>query len=65
MALRIEHRVRVVDAVHLRGLHDDFGLDFHGAERGGGVGAEVGIAGAGAEDDDAALFEVANARGGG
>ena len=41
-------------------LEDDVGLDFHRAQRGGGVGAEVGIAGAGAEDDDAPLFEVAD-----
>ena len=54
------HRIGGVDAVDLGGLEDDVGLDFHGAQRGRRIGAEVGIAGAGAEDDDAALFEVPN-----
>ena len=36
------------------------GLDFHGAQAGRGVGGEEGIADAGGEDDDAALFEVAH-----
>ena len=35
-------------------------LHLHRAQRRGGVGGEVGIAGAGGEDDDAALFEVAD-----
>ena len=41
-------------------LEDDVGLDFHGAQRRGGVGGEVRVAGAGAEHDDAALLEVAD-----
>ena len=56
----LEHRVGVVDAVDLRGLEDDLGLDLHRAQRRRRIGAEEGIAGAGAEDDDAALFEVAD-----
>src|SRR6185437_14454434 len=32
--------------------------DFHGPERGGGVGGEVRVAGSGSEDDDAALLKV-------
>ncbi len=35
-------------------------FDLHGAEAGGGVGGEVGVAGAGGEDDDAAFFQVAD-----
>ena len=61
----LDHRVGVVDAVDLGGLQDDVGLDFHRAQRRGGVGAEVRIAGAGAEDDDAALFRGGGWRGGG
>lgn len=50
--------VFVVNAVDFGGFHDDFGIEFDGAECGGGVGGEEGVAGAGAEDDDAAFFEV-------
>src|SRR6478736_3429362 len=53
-------RVLVVDAVHLGGLHDDVGVQFRGAEGGGGVGGEIRVAGAGDEDDDAALLKVAH-----
>ena len=49
-----------IDAVDLGGLKEDVGTDFVGAEGGGGVGAEIGVSGAGAEDEDAALFEVAH-----
>ena len=56
----VEHRIGGVDAVDLRALEDDVGLHLHGAQRGRGVGGEVGVAGAGGEDDDAALFEVAD-----
>ena len=55
-----EHRVGGVDAVDLGALEDHVGLHLHRAQRGGGVGREVGIAGAGGEDDHAALFEVAD-----
>ncbi|MNS78211.1 hypothetical protein D3C72_1118140 [compost metagenome] len=57
--VRILHRVAVVDAVHLGGLQDHLGADFGGAQAGGGVGGEVGVAGAGGEDDHAPLLEVA------
>ena len=53
-------RIGGVDAVHLRRLENDFRLHLHRAERGGGVGGEVRIAGAGREHHDAALFEVAD-----
>jgi len=49
-----------VDAVDRGGLEEDVGLDLHGAEAGGGVGREEGVAGAGGEDDDAVLLEVAH-----
>jgi hypothetical protein len=54
------HGVLVVDAVDLGGLEDDVGADLHRAQRRGGVGGEVGVAGARDEDDDAALLEVAD-----
>src|SRR5262249_5404024 len=38
----------------------DVGLDLHGAEGGGGIGREVGVAGTCSEDYDAALFEMAD-----
>ena len=50
--------VGVVDAVDLGRLHDALGADLERAQRGGGVGGEVRVAGAGREDDDAALLEV-------
>ena len=56
----IEHRVRVVDPVHLGRLQDHFGLDLHRPERRGRIGAEIRIAGAGAEHDDASFFQVAD-----
>ena len=64
MAVGVDHRVGRVDAVDLGALQDDVGLHLHRAQGGRGVGGEVGIAGAGGKDDDAALFEVADARGG-
>ena len=56
----VELGVGVVHAVDLGRLEDHLGADLGGAQAGGGVGAEEGIAGAGGEDDDAALFEVAH-----
>src|SRR5215475_14021214 len=50
--------IGVVNAVDASGLEDDVGLDFHGAESGGGVRGEIRIAGAGSEDHDAAFFKV-------
>src|SRR5262245_38018067 len=37
---RLDHRIRVVNAVDLCRLENDVRLDFHRAQRGGGVGAE-------------------------
>jgi hypothetical protein len=51
--------VGVVDAVHFCGLEQDIRLDFRGSKRGAGIGGEEGVAGAGGEDDDTALLEVA------
>ena len=53
-------RILVVDAVDLGGLENDIGMQLARAERRGRVSGEVGIAGAGDEDDYAALFEVAH-----
>src|SRR3954453_7668037 len=52
------HGIGVVDAVDLRGFQDGFCLDIHGAQRGGGVGGEVGVAGASGEDHDAFFFKM-------
>src|SRR5690606_19106452 len=51
--------IGIVDSVDLGGLEENFGADFAGAQSGGGVGGEKRIAGARAEDDDAALIHVA------
>ena len=56
----VDHRIGGVDAVDLRALQDDVGLHLHRAQRCGGVGREVGVAGAGGEDHDAAFLEVAD-----
>jgi hypothetical protein len=49
-----------VQAVDLGGLDHEIGADLDGAQRGGGVGGEEGVAGAGCEDHDAAFLEVAD-----
>ncbi len=56
-------RIAVVDAVHFGGLENDVGAHLARAQRGGGVGGEIGIAGAGDEDDDAAQSRGAEWRG--
>ena len=45
-----------VDSFDGGGFEKDICLDLHGAEAGGGVGGEEGVAGTGGEDDDATLF---------
>ena len=52
--------VGAVDAVDagVRALQDRLGADLRRAQRGGGVGGEVRVAGAGREHDDPALLEV-------
>ena len=52
--------VAIVDAVDLGRLQDDIGADLARAQGGGRVGGKIGIAGAGDEDDDAALLEMSN-----
>ena len=59
-AVGVDHRIGIVDPVHLGAFEDDVGLDFHRPQRGRRVGAEVRIAGAGAEDHDPAFLEVAD-----
>ncbi len=54
----MHHGVGIVDPVDLRGLQDHVRLDLHCAQRRSGVGAEIWIAGAGAEHDDAPLLEM-------
>src|SRR3954462_9831026 len=61
----VDHRVGGVDAVDLGPLEDDVGFHLHRAERSGGVGGEVGIAGAGGEEHYPALFQFAAGSGGG
>ena len=54
-------RVGVVDALHpVLGHQDRLGVDLERAQRGGGVGREERVAGAGGEDHDPALLEVAH-----
>src|SRR5205823_7193238 len=53
--------VGVVDTVDpILGHHQHLGTDLEGAERGGRVGREVRVAGAGDEDHHAPLFEMTN-----
>ena len=54
------HRVRIVNPVDLGGLHEDLGADLDRAQRRRRVGREIRVAGAGHEDHDAALLEVAH-----
>ena len=56
----VARRVAVVDALDLGGLEERLGVDLHRAQGRGGVGREVRVAGAGGEDDDAPLLEVAH-----
>ena len=56
---RVLLRVGGVDSVDLRRLDEDVRPDFAGAERGAGVGRKEGVAGAGGEEHDAPLLEVA------
>src|SRR4029077_11523746 len=60
-------RVGGVDAVDagVGALEDGLGADLGGAQRRGGVGGEVRVAGPGGEEDDAALLEVADGAEGG
>ena len=55
----MRRRIGVVDAVDLGRLEDDLGADLHRAQARRRVGGEVRIAGAGGEDHDPALLEVA------
>src|ERR1039458_7394498 len=56
----VDFGVGGIDAVDRGGLQQDVGFDLHGAQRGSGVGGEEGVAGAGGEDDDAALLQMAH-----
>ena len=53
-------RVAGVDPVHVGGLENHLGLDLEGPQHAGGVGGEEGVAGAAGEDDEPALFQVAD-----
>ncbi len=54
------HGIGVVDAVNFCRFENGIGFDFHGAQRRGGVGREIRIAGASGEDNDPSFFEVAD-----
>src|SRR5690606_14124570 len=56
---RILVGVGTVDAIDLGRLEHDLGADLGAAQRGGRVGGEEGVARAGRENDDLALFQVA------
>src|SRR5882724_1767163 len=60
VALRVRHfpGIGAIDAIDLGALEQDVAAHLGGAQRGGGIGREEGIAGAGGEDDHAALFHV-------
>lgn len=48
-----------VHAIDLGGFHEQFALEFGGAEGGAGVGGAEGVAGAGDENDHASFLEMA------
>ena len=56
--IRIDLRVRIVNAVDFGPLQDHVSPDFHRSQGRRRVGGEVGTAGAGSEDDDAFLFQM-------
>ena len=60
VALRVRNLLRVggVDAVDAGALEQGIAAHLGGAQRGGGVGCEIGIAGARGEQDDPALFQM-------
>ena len=59
--VRVDARVAVVDALDAVLRHQDrLGADLERAQRGRRVGREERVAGAGREDHDAALLEVAD-----
>ena len=53
-------RVGAVDAVDVLGQQDHVGVDLRGPQDGAGVGGEEGVAGAAAENHDAALLQMAD-----
>src|SRR6266498_1400407 len=57
---RVLHRIGVIYAFDFCRFKNYVGFDFKGAQRGGGVGCEIWIAGTGGKDNDATLLEVAN-----
>src|SRR6202042_2899263 len=56
----VTYRIVRVDAVHLGRLEQHVGADLDGTQRGGRVGGEERVAGAGGEDHDAALLQVSH-----
>ena len=56
----ILHRVGIVDAVDLRGLHDAIDVQLAGAQGRRRIGREIGIARAGRQNDDAPLLQMAD-----
>src|SRR4029077_20522703 len=59
LGVGLANRIAIVNAVHsVARLEGYFGADFHRAETGRSIGGEVRIAGAGGEDDHAALLEM-------
>src|SRR5207253_5912384 len=58
LGLRVILRIGVIDTVHLRRLQYHLRLDLDCAQGGRRVGAEVGIAAAGREDNYPALLQV-------
>src|ERR1035437_5257147 len=53
-----QHRIVGVDAIDLGGLQDGVCLDLHGAQRCGGIGGKVRVAGAAGEYHDPAFLQV-------
>src|SRR3989344_990188 len=57
---RILLGIGIIHAVDARRLEEHVGVDLAGPERGAGVGGKIWVAGAGDENDAAALFEVSD-----
>ena len=59
LGLGVELGVGGVDPPDLGALHEDVGVDFHGAQGGRGVGGEIRVTRAGSEDHYSTLIEMA------
>src|SRR5436853_482166 len=58
--MRVDFGVFAKNAVDLRRLEKDVGLQFAGPQGGGGVGGDIRVAGSSSENNDAPFFQMAD-----